>query len=104
MMRSWIRLLTSWTLPDADGLTLADEAAVKEAREAYDALNDTQKALVNSEDLARLTDAEARLAQLHADAEKAAEVEKILGNLKGASSLTLADEASVKAAGKPMTV
>ena len=34
------------------------------------------------------------------DAEKAAEVEKILGNLKGASSLTLADEASVKAARK----
>lgn len=40
------------------------------------------------------------MAQLHADAEKAAEVEKILGNLKGASSLTLADEASVKAARK----
>ena len=51
-------------IPDADRLTLADEAAVKEAREAYNALNDTQKALVNSEDLARLTDAEARLAQL----------------------------------------
>ena len=63
-------------IPDADRLTLADEAAVKEAREAYDALNDTQKALVNSEDLARLTDAEARLIQLHTDAEKAAEVEK----------------------------
>ena len=87
-------------IPDADRLTLADETAVKEAREAYDALNDTQKALVNSDDLARLTDAEARLAQLHTDAEKAAEVEKILGNLKGASSLTLADEASVKAARK----
>ena len=51
-------------IPDADRLTLADEAAVKEAREAYDALNDTQKSLVNSEDLARLTDAEARIAQL----------------------------------------
>ena len=52
------------SLPDANGLTLADEATVKEAREAYDALNDTQKSLVNSEDLARLTDAEARIAQL----------------------------------------
>lgn len=51
-------------IPDADRLTLADEAAVKEAREAYNALNDTQKALVNSEDLARLTDAEAKIAQL----------------------------------------
>ena len=60
-------------IPDVGSLTLADEAAVKEAREAYDALNDTQKALVNSEDLARLTDAEARLIQLHTDAEKAAE-------------------------------
>lgn len=86
------------SLPDANGLTLADEAAVKAAREAYDALNDTQKSLVNSDDLARLTDAEARMAQLHTDIEKAAEVEKILGNLKGASSLTLADEVSVKAA------
>ena len=51
-------------IPNADRLTLADEAAVKEAREAYDALNDTQKALVNSEDLARLTDAEAKIEQL----------------------------------------
>ena len=51
-------------IPDADRLTLADEAAVKEAREAYDALNDTQKALVNSEDLARLTNAEAKIEQL----------------------------------------
>ena len=51
-------------IPDADRLTLADEAAVKEAREAYDALNDTQKALVNSDDLARLTDAEAKIEQL----------------------------------------
>ena len=52
------------SLPDANGLTLADEATGKEAREAYDAQNDTQKSLVNSEDLARLTDAEARIAQL----------------------------------------
>lgn len=51
-------------IPDADRLTLADEAAVKEAREAYDALNDTQKALVNSDDLARLIDAEAKIEQL----------------------------------------
>ena len=51
-------------IPNADRLTLADEAAVKEAREAYDALNDTQKALVNSDDLARLTAAEAKIEQL----------------------------------------
>lgn len=51
-------------IPDVGSLTLADETAVKEAREAYDALNDTQKALVNSEDLARLTDAEAKIEQL----------------------------------------
>lgn len=51
-------------IPDVGSLTLADETAVKEAREAYDALNDTQKALVNSDDLARLTDAEAKIEQL----------------------------------------
>ena len=49
---------------------LESEEAIKEARAAYDALTEDQKALVNAETLKALTDAEAKLAQLKEEAQK----------------------------------
>ena len=49
---------------------LESEEAIKEARAAYDALTDAQKALVDAETLKALTDAEAKLAELKEEAQK----------------------------------
>jgi hypothetical protein len=51
-------------LPDLDKITLSDKAAVEAARKAYDALTDEQKAKVDTETLKKLTDAEAKIAEL----------------------------------------
>ena len=55
-------------LPAVDALTLNDQAQVAAARAAYDALTDTQKALV--EKLDTLTAAEARIQELQAAADQ----------------------------------
>lgn len=65
-------------------VTLESEAAITKTRTAYDKLTDTQKKLVGTENLAKLTDAEKRLAELKeqatADQEKdSAVIEKING-------------------------
>ncbi len=51
-------------LPDLDKITLSDKAAVEAARKAYDALTDEQKAKVDADTLKKLTDAEAKIAEL----------------------------------------
>ena len=48
-------------LPAAEDITSDDKAAVEEARAAYDALTDNQKALIDEDTLKKLTDAEAKL-------------------------------------------
>ena len=48
-------------LPAADEITADDKAAVEEARAAYDALTDAQKALIDEDTLKKLTDAEESL-------------------------------------------
>jgi len=69
-------------LPVADAVTLNDKEAIEAARAAYDALTDEQKALINGEDLAKLTAAEEALAALEATG-----VENIQGNVKNVKIL-----------------
>ena len=68
-----------------------DADSVAAAREAYDALTDAQKALVDSDVLKKLTDAE----EAFADAEAAANVETIINNMdpEDADSVAAAREA-----------
>lgn len=55
---------TITALPAVDQLTVADADKVEAARAAYDALTDTQKALVSAETLKQLEAAEAKIAEL----------------------------------------
>ena len=52
------------SLPAASEITLKDKAAVEVARKAYDALSSDQKSKIDAATLKKLTDAEARIAQL----------------------------------------
>ena len=79
-------------LPAADAVTLQNEEAIQAARAAYDAL-EADKSLIAAETLQRLTDAEARIPQLKADAAAA-----LIGALPAPGAITLQDEAAVKAA------
>lgn len=79
-------------LPAADAVTLQNEEAIQAARAAYDAL-EADKSLIAAETLQRLTDAEARIPQLKADAAAA-----LIGALPATGAITLQDEAAVKAA------
>lgn len=78
-----------------DPVTLEDEAAIKDAREAYERLTAVQKRLVKAID--RLVDAENQLAQLKAtepDRQAASEVQAQIEALN--SPVTLEDEAAIK--------
>lgn len=96
-------------LPAADAMTLetieADKAKIEEARNAYEALTDDQKALVSEETVAALEAAEEKLAANEAekkaieDAEKAA-AEKAEKDAKAAATV----EKLIKALPKNMTV
>ncbi len=59
-------------LPAADKVTTADKEKIEEARKAYDALTDEQKADIDDETLAKLTEAEKALAEAQKAEEKAA--------------------------------
>ena len=89
-------------LKATEELTLEDKAGVEEARAAYDALTEDQKALISEEELKKLTVAEAKIAELEAkavaDAEAAAPVQESLAGLKAVQELTLEDKAAVEAA------
>lgn len=79
-------------LPAEKDLSLNDEKAIKEAREAYDALPDAQKALVSAETVKTLEKAEARICLLKTD--------KALGELPSAAKVTLENEKEVAEARK----
>jgi hypothetical protein len=84
-------------LPTAADLTLANQAAVTEARSAYAALNATQQGYVSK--LATLTAAETKLADLQVQADAAAFKSAhtiILG--KTTDTVSIADKAAVSAA------
>lgn len=55
-------------LPDAKDVTLNDETAIKNAREAYESLDANEKALVSQDTLQKLTDDEEALSKLKVSA------------------------------------
>ena len=83
-------------LPAATDVTADDRADIKAAREAYDALDDAQKALVDANTLKKLTDAEDALATI--DQTAAGNATTAIGNLPTATDVTADDRADIKAA------
>lgn len=79
-------------IPAENAISLNDEKAIKEAREAYDALSDAQKALVDAETVQTLEKAEARICLL--------KTEKALDELPSAAKVTLENEKEVVEARK----
>ena len=75
-----------------DEITIYDKQNVESAREAYDALTDAQKALIDADTLQKLTHAEAAIADLEA----AGAVEALIDALP--AEITLADKTNVEAA------
>ena len=87
-------------LPAADKVTLTDKKAVEAARAAYDALTESQQALVDESAVKKLTDAEAAikdLEQVAADKAAADAVTEALNKLPAADKVALTDKAAVEA-------
>lgn len=88
-------------LPSIDALDLTNETAVAEAKAAYEALNPAQREHVTAADLAALTDAVAKIADLNAklaaDIAAANAVAAKIAALPATLLLTLSNEAQVKA-------
>ncbi len=78
-------------LPEADAITLDNEAAVTEAQNAYNALSDEEKELVSNAD--KLTAAAAKIDDLKAQA-----VEDMINALPAVDAVTEDDRADVEAA------
>ena len=85
-------------LPAAEDVTLNDKAAIEEARAAYDALNDAQKALIDDETVQKLTDAEEALAVVEADKAAAEAVEEMIEALPAATKVTVNDKEAIEEA------
>ncbi|WP_217990011.1 hypothetical protein, partial [Paenibacillus sp. 7523-1] len=85
-------------LPEKSEITLANKTVVVEARSAYEALTTTQKTLVG--DITRLTEAEAAIAGLEAqaaaDLEDANQVKAAIEGLPVKEDVELADKAAVE--------
>ncbi len=83
------------TLVDAlpNDITIEDEAKITEARAAYTALTNAQKALTKN--LSKLEQAEAALVKIKEDTAAAKAVEDMIADL---GEITLEDDASIKAA------
>ncbi len=82
-------------LPDAENVTYSDKAAIEDARAAYDALTDDQKALVNPETVDKLTAAEEALAPILEDVAAAQAVSDKIKALPAATKVTVADKAAI---------
>ena len=94
------------SLPAASGITLKDKAAVEAARKAYNALSSEQKSKIDAATLKKLTDAEARIAQLSKaeETKKKASVVKVgqgitVGNLNYKVTSVAANNLTVKVTG-----
>ena len=81
-------------IPATDEIALDDKADVEAAREAYDALTDDQKDLVDEDTVKKLTDAEKEIADLEAAKAVADEI----NDLPATKEITLDDKADVEAA------
>jgi len=82
-------------LPNAENVTYNDKAAIEDARAAYDALTDDQKALVNPETVDKLTAAEEALAPILEDVAAAQAVSDKIKALPAATKVTVADKAVI---------
>ena len=88
-------------LPAAEDVTLESKDAIVAARAAFDALTETQQALVSKDALEKLTAAEDALAKLEAaeaDKAAAAKVEETINALPAAADITLENKEAVVAA------
>ena len=85
-------------LPDAEDVTYNDKADIEDARAAYDALTDDQKALVNPETVDKLTAAEEALAPILEDVAAAQAVSDKIKALPAATKVTVADKAAIEEA------
>ena len=83
-------------LPSAAKVTLKNEKEIAAVRKQYDALTRTQKKELSSEDVLNLFDAEKKIAQLKADAEKAAKEEASAKDVQAAEKV----EKQIEAIGK----
>lgn len=82
-------------LPSEEDVMFQDEAVLKQAREAYDALSDDQKKFVSGEAYDKLEKAEKKLEALKAEVEA---VTKQIQELPAVKDLTLEDSEKVSAA------
>ena len=82
-------------IPSEEDVMFQDEAVLKQAREAYEQLDDTQKALVSSEAYDKLEKAEQKLEALKAEVEA---VTKQIQELPAVEDLTLEDAEKVSSA------
>ena len=82
-------------LPDAEDVTYNDKADIEDARAAYDALTDDQKALVNPETVDKLTAAEEALAPILEDVAAAQAVSDKIKALPAVTKVTVADKAAI---------
>ena len=80
------------SLPEIGSLSLTNETAVNEAKEAFEGLTPAQKALVITGNQTKLTEAVAKIAQLKADQVAAAAVTAKIVALPAADDITLDDE------------
>ena len=77
-------------------VTLESEAVITEARTAYDKLTDAQKELVGTENLAKLTDAEKKLAELKQQAEEDQKVANaVIEKINAIGEVTLESEKAI---------
>ena len=81
-------------LPAKADVTTIDEDKINEAREAYNALVDSQKEKIDNDTLAKLTDAEAGLS----DAKAAAPVAELINALPAKTDISTSDEPKINEA------
>ena len=77
-------------LPNADEVTIEDKTDIQKARDAYDALDDTEKDKIDEDTRKKLTDAESALA--------VAEVSAAINALPAATDVTTANKEAIEAA------
>ncbi|EXM38629.1 hypothetical protein RASY3_16385 [Ruminococcus albus SY3] len=88
-------------LPAAEDVTVDDAEAIEDAREAFEALTDDQKALVDGDTMNKLDDAEAALEAAKkeaADQAAADAVKKAINDLPAAENVTVDDADAITAA------
>ena len=82
-------------LPAAEDMAYGDKPAVEEARAAYEALTDAQKAMVDEETVAKLVEAEETIVKIEDDIEAAGDVSVLIRDLPSAFVVTLDDKAVI---------